>query len=204
MEILKNVDPINLTDDYDVILVGTNIYNKLCNGWQFDMKMKYPDIHKANLLTKYADESKVGKYITINDSNKPIICLLYINKSYFRPDLKKEFVEYEALEDCLHRINIEYRNKRVLCPILGVSKFDGNGDKEKLIKIFETKCPNLKLTLCDYEQISLKERKVNMIREIAKAKEKAKETKDKTEYFNLVSKRKEFDEKLKQINKLIF
>lgn len=203
IKVLKDIDPITLTEDYDVLLVGTNIYNKLANGWQFDVKMKYPKTHEVNLSTKYADEAKIGKYVTVNTTNEPVICLLYINKSYFRPDLNKCFLEYDALEECLYRINIEFKGKNILCPIIGSSQFDGNGDKDRIIGVFEKICTNINVTLCDYKQISLKDRRSDMIKKIVSAKEKAKETKDKTEYFALVQERKKFDEKIKLINKLI-
>lgn len=202
INIVKDIDPINKTDDYDVILVGTNTYGKLANGWQLDMKIKYPQIHKANLSTKYGDTSKVGKYLTIGES--PTICLLYINKGYnFRPDLDPVFLEYDALEECLYRINIEFKGKRVLAPILGSSKFDGNGDKKKIIEIFERLCTNLDVTLYDYEQISAREKTLKRIKSIMNAKSKAKETNDKTEYYKLISEKKEEEKKLKEINRLI-
>lgn len=196
INILKDIDPIDYTDDFDVILVGTNIYGKLSNGWQLDMKIKYPDIHKANLQTKYADKSKLGKYITIKNPTTPDICLLYINEGYnFRPDLNNTFVSYEALEECLYKINIEYKGKKIMCPILGHSKFDGNGDKDRLIQIFETQCPDVNVTLYDYTQTGNLERKTERIKEIVEAKHK-----DKGVYLELVKKRKEYDNNLTKIN----
>lgn len=203
VKVIKNFDPVTLTEDYDVVLVGTNIYGKLTNGWQLDMKMKYPAIHKANIETGYCDASKMGKVVSVKTETNPVVCLLYINKSCnFRPDLNPEFIDYEALEKCLYRINIEYKGKNIICPILGSSKFDGNGDKNKIIKIFEDTCTDVNVDLYDYKQISAREENLNMIRKIMEAKSNAKETNDWTEYNRLNLKQKEYNKRLKEINNL--
>lgn len=203
IKIIKDIDPITVTDEYDVILVGTNIYGKLSNGWQLDVKYKYPLVHKANLDTRYGDTSKIGKFIAVKEDEKPTICLLYINKSCnFRPDLKKEFVEYKSLEECLYRINIEYKGKKIICPILGSSEFDGNGDKEKLIDIFTRTCTDIEVDLYDYEQVGAKEKKLRDLKKIMEAKSLSKITGDRTEYKKLNLEQKEYLKRLKEINNL--
>ena len=47
MNIIKDKDPISLTDDYDVILVGTSIYCMMPNGFQSKIRFKYPEIEAA-------------------------------------------------------------------------------------------------------------------------------------------------------------
>ena len=200
---IKNINLITVTDNYDVILVGTNIYGKLSNGWQLDVKYKYPLLHKANLETRYGDVEKIGKFITVKDYEKPVICLLYINKSFnFRPDLNTEFIDYKALEECLYRINIEHRGKKIACPLLGSSQFDGNGNKEKLIDIFTRTCTDVDLDLYDYEQVSRNDKKLNDIKEIMEAKTLSKITKDRSEYKELTLKQKIYNKRLKEINNL--
>lgn len=202
IEIIKE-DLINQTDNYDVILVGTNIYGKLTNGFQLDMKMKYPDIHVANLETKYGDINKLGTFITIDSYNKPTICLLYINKGYnFRPDLTPDYLSYDALEKCLYRINIEFKGKNIASTFIGASRFDGNGDKDKILPILEKNSSNINLTLYDYHQESYPEKLLAMTKRIMDAKTEGKITKDTTLYYQLVREAKEFKSKLKKINNL--
>lgn len=197
IRVIEGLNPVNLTDNYDVVLVGTNIYGRLSNGWQLDMKVKYPEIHKANLNTKYADKEKIGKYISVTSDGSPTVCLLYItNSKVFRPDINTSYLDYDALESCLHRINIEFKGKKIICPILGSSKFDGNGDKEKIIEIFKKTCDAVDVTLYDYEQISRKDKTLSAIKEIMKAKK----DKDKTKYYALIAEKKAYEEKLREIH----
>ena len=147
LKIIKDKDPIWDTDKFDVILIGTSIYNQLNGGFQSKMKYKYPIVDEKNRETKYADFSKLGTRITIND--KPIISLMYIC-GYPRPNI--DTVDYDSLTKCLLTANAEFRGKKVMATILGSSQFDGNGDKDKCLKIIEDTTKDLDITLYDYEQ----------------------------------------------------
>lgn len=147
LKIIKDKDPIWDTDNFDVILIGTSIYNQLNGGFQSKMKYKYPMVDEKNRETKYADFSKLGTRITINDI--PIISLMYIC-GYPRPNI--DTVDYDSLTKCLLTANAEFRGKKVMATILGSSQFDGNGDKDKCLKIIEDSTKDLDITLYDYEQ----------------------------------------------------
>lgn len=147
LKIIKDKDPIWDTDNFDVILIGTSIYNQLNGGFQSKMKYKYPMVDEKNRETKYADFSKLGTRITINDT--PIISLMYIC-GYPRPNI--DTVDYDSLTKCLLTANAEFRGKKVMATILGSSQFDGNGDKDKCLKIIEDTTKDLDITLYDYEQ----------------------------------------------------
>ena len=147
LKIIKDKDPIWDTDKFDVILIGTSIYNQLNGGFQSKMKYKYPIVDEKNRETKYADFSKLGTRITINDT--PIISLMYIC-GYPRPNI--DTVDYDSLTKCLLTANAEFRGKKIMATILGSSQFDGNGDKDKCLKIIEDSTKDLDITLYDYEQ----------------------------------------------------
>lgn len=147
LKIIKDKDPIWDTDKFDVILIGTSIYNQLNGGFQSKMKYKYPIVDEKNRETKYADFSKLGTRITINDT--PIISLMYIC-GYPRPNI--DTVDYDSLTKCLLTANAEFRGKKVMATIIGSSQFDGNGDKDKCLKIIEDSTKDLDITLYDYDQ----------------------------------------------------
>ena len=147
MNIVKDKDLIWDTDNYDVILVGTSIYNLLTQGFQSKMRLKYPDILEANNSTPYADKRKYGKRLTIDGT--PIISLMYIC-GY--PHSKRDYLNYEALEHCLSTANAEFKGKNVATTILGTSLFDGNGDRERCLEIIENTTKDLNLTVYDFPQ----------------------------------------------------
>lgn len=147
LKIIKDKDPIWETDNFDVILIGTSIYNQLNGGFQSKMKYKYPIVDEKNRETKYADFSKLGTRITINDT--PIISLMYIC-GYPRPNI--DTVDYDSLTKCLLTANAEFRGKKIMATIIGSSQFDGNGDKDKCLKIIKDSTKDLDITLYDYEQ----------------------------------------------------
>lgn len=148
LNIIKDKDAIWETDNYDVVLVGTSIYNMLTNGFQSKMKVKYPEIDIANKSTGYGDRRKLGKRININEN--PTIVLMYIC-GY--PRKGTDSVEYECLEHCLTEINKEFKGKKVMSTIIGSSPFDGDGDKDRILGIFKKCCTDIDITLYDYEQL---------------------------------------------------
>ena len=156
LKIIKDKDPIWETDKFDVILIGTSIYNQLNGGFQSKIKYKYPIVDEKNRETKYADFSKLGTRITINDT--PIISLMYIC-GYPRPNI--DTVDYDSLTKCLLTANAEFRGKKIMATIIGSSQFDGNGDKDKCLTIIKDSTKDLDITLYDYEQ----KKRIDEIRE---------------------------------------
>lgn len=148
MNVIKDKDLIWDTDNYDVILVGTSIYNMLTQGFQAKMALKYPHIVEVNDSTTYADTRKYGKCMIID--GKPKIILMYM--SAFQNSLY-DVVNYEALEQCLETVNNECKGLKVASTIIGASRFDGGGDKERCLRLMLDKLKDIDLTIYDYEQV---------------------------------------------------
>lgn len=186
IKIIKNIDLFDNVKDYDIVLVGTNIYCNLSQGFQRKVMLNYPYVQEMNMSTKYADKKKLGTILECKKEDNPTFLLLYITEGNFRPDLKKDTLSYESLEKCIKLINILYKGMNIACPFLGSSRFDGNGDKDKILKIIENNSKNVNITIFDYEQKSRAE-------ELKETREK--ELKLKAEnahaYYEAVKKRKE-------------
>lgn len=154
INVIKGKDPIWDTMLYDAVLVGTNIYNYLVNGFQRKMWFRYTAIGKANDNTKYSDTSKLGKLLDITKYKNPQIMLAYIC-GY--PMENKVTVDYVAIEKCLIKADERFTGKSVMTTMLGCSQFDGNGDKERVMQIMERTVNKMDLTVYDYEQFGWRE-----------------------------------------------
>lgn len=193
LKIIEGVDLYEEIDKYDVILVGTNIYCSMSQGFQRKVMLNYPYVQDENMSTKYGDETKLGTILECKKDGKPTFVLCYINKGNFRPDLKKDYLSYESLENCLKLVNILYKGKKVACTMLGASKFDGNGDDERIFEIISHNCQSLDLTIYDYIQLSRSEE----MKKVRVSELKLKEI-DLEAYYEAVKKRKEeADERIK-------
>lgn len=148
---IEGKDLIWEVDNYDVILVGTSIYNLLTQGFQLKMAVKHPELVTANNQTPYADKRKYGKRITVDTENGPTVSLMYIC-GY--PHAKRDFLNYNALENCMATANAEFKGKRVACPFLGTSRFDGNGDPERCMEIITRKSDKMDLTIYKFLQLN--------------------------------------------------
>lgn len=161
MKIIEGKDLIWDTDKYEVILVGTSIYNMLTQGFQSKMYVKYPYIDEPNNATPYADKRKYGKRITIDSvDGNPIISLMYIC-GY--PHSKRDYLNYEALEQCLSTAAVEFKNKKMAMPIVGSSQFDGNGDKQKCLSMIEKIMGDLDVTVYDFPQFQKRVEIANLL-----------------------------------------
>lgn len=159
MEIIKDRDLILDIDKYEVILIGTSVMNALGNGFQHKMAINFPYVNEVNKLTSYGDPRKLGSVKVIpSQDNNPIFCLLYINRGNYRPDLHPDYLDYESLSKCLSLINKHFSDKKIALPILGRSKYEGNGDKEKILDIIKNELQDCKdVTIYDFPQYDYKE-----------------------------------------------
>lgn len=173
VNIIKDVEIYNHFNEYDVVLVGTNLYWSMANGVQLKVMLEYPYVYEENMKTKYADANKLGTILECTKEGEPTFCICFITKGHnFRPDLEKDYLSYEALEKSLKLVNIKYKGKRVACSLLGASRFDGNGDKERILEIFNRCLTDVDVTIYDffqksryeeYTEIRSNERKVKKI-----------------------------------------
>ena len=194
IKVIKDVDLYNHVGEFDVVLVGTNNYCMMSQGIQLNIMLNYPYVYDRNLETKYGDPEKLGTVLECASEGEPTFCLCFICGGNFRPDLQKDYLSYESLEKCLKLVNILYKGKNVATTLLGASRFDGNGDKEKILEIFNNCITDVNLTIYDYYQKSRSEQ-LNEIRN----KELEVREKDRKAYYEMVRKRKkEADERFRK------
>lgn len=188
MDVIKDKDLIWDVDKYDVILVGTSIYNLLTQGFQSKISVKYPQLVVANNSTPYADKRKYGKRINVEIENGPIVSLLYIC-GY--PHSKRDYLNYDAMENCLATSEVEFSGKKVATTFMGTSLFDGNGNKEKCFVLLDKYSKRMDLTVYDYLQLN---RRVEIAQVLRKWNPLKKTSPDK--YEELLSHRDEIIAKL--------
>ena len=186
IKIIKDVDLYDHFDEYDIILIGTNLYCTMSQGIQLKIMLNYPYVYNKNLETKYGDMDKLGTILECKSEGEPTFCLCFITKGFnFRPDLESDYLSYEALEKTLKLVNVKYKNKKIACPLLGSSRFDGNGDKEKIMEIFNNTLSDVECTIFDYFQKSRAE-EMKEVRD----NELAVKKKDRDAYYKMVGERK--------------
>lgn len=185
--IIKNKEAIYDTEEYDVVLVGVSTHNMLMGNFQGKMAIKFPIFEKVYNKTAYGDLRKLGKRITIDDlgEGKPIISLMYIC-TY--PSIKKDFIDYDALEKCLRTANAEFKGKRVMTTLLGSTRFDGKGDRQKCLNIIRKTTNDIDLYVYDYEQITLVEEARRQVGYFKKLKQQYKNDKEKLEQIKEMAK----------------
>jgi hypothetical protein len=195
INIIKDVDIYDHFSEYDAILIGTNLYCTMSQGVQLKVMLNYPYVYNKNLETKYGDKDKLGTVLECKSEGEPTFCLCFITKGYnFRPDLESDYLSYEALEKCLNLVNILYKGKNIACPLLGSSRFDGNGNEEKIYEIFNKTLTDVNVTIFDYFQKSRAE-EIKEVRERELAVKKV----DRKAYYEMVAKRKkEADERYRK------
>ena len=196
VDIITEVDLFDHVSKYDAVLVGTNINYSMRHGFQRKIALNYPYVYDSNLSTKYGDLNKMGTIIECKKNNNPIFIICYINKNFnTRPDIIKDYLDYDALEKCIKLINVIYKGKNLATTMIGCSKFDGNGDKNKVIDIIKRNSNSINITLYDYVQKS----KDEMYKEILEKEHLIKE-KDINLYYKVVAERKEKEKTLKELN----
>lgn len=154
VDIVEGTNPIGYIHLYDGVILGTNCYQVMRNGFQFELARKYPYVKEFNFKTKYGDAKKLGTVVECKDKDNPLILLCFVTFGYNFKGNDDDFFDYESLEKCLKIINILYKGKHFLTTMIGCSKFDGNANKEKILDIINNEVKDFNLTIYDYNQES--------------------------------------------------
>lgn len=155
INIVKDKPLIEDIFDYDIIIVGTGIHNALGNGFQYDVKINFPFVEETVKKTPYADKRKLGTVTVVNDT--PVFCVGFIHSGAYRKDLNPVYLDYNALTDVLTLIDENFENKRIATSFIGCSQFDGNGNKERVLNIFQQLSDRNQYFIYDYEQRDYRE-----------------------------------------------
>ena len=151
INIIENEDLIEHVSEYDVILLGANLYGTMNGGFPFDVKRRFPYVHELNISAPYGDRKRMGTILIAEEKDKPTFCLCYIV-----PIVNKNTeVSYESLEQCLKLVAALYKGKRIACPFLGASQFDGHGKKDAILNLFNKILSKEDVTIYDFEQDSV-------------------------------------------------
>ena len=185
VNIIKDVDLFEHVDEYEAVLIGTGTYCTMSQGIQLKVMLNYPYVYNKNLETKYGDPDKLGTIVQCEQEKSPRFCLCFIYEGNFRPDIKKDFLSYESLEKCLSLVNILYKGKNIATTLLGASRFDGNGNRDKIMDIFERTLTDVNVTIYDYFQKSRAE-EMKEVRDNELAVKKV----DREAYYQMVAERK--------------
>lgn len=134
---------------YTIVLVPMSANNSMNSGFAYEIGLNFPSIREKVQTTPYGDRRKFGTVSVFKDDGITFcICFMHTGGQ----SKQVEYVKYDSLADCLDLININFKGKTVASPILGSTKYDGRGDKEKIINIFKEHCTNIDLILYDYEE----------------------------------------------------
>ena len=186
INVIKDIDIYDHFNEYDAILIGTNVYCTMSQGIQLKVMLNYPYVYNKNLETKYGDVAKMGTILECVNDGEPTFCLCFITKGYnFRPDLESDYLSYESLEKCLKLVNICYRGKKIATTLLGSSRFDGNGNRDRIYEIFGNCLTDVDCTIFDYFQKSRAEE----LKEVWSKELEVKKV-DRKAFYKMVSERK--------------
>lgn len=134
---------------YTIVLVPMSANNSMNSGFAYEIGLNFPSIREKVQTTPYGDRRKFGTVSVFKDDGITFcICFMHTGGQ----SKQMEYVKYDSLADCLDLININFKGKTVASPILGSTKYDGRGDKEKIINIFKEHCTDIDLILYDYEE----------------------------------------------------
>lgn len=185
INIIKDVDLFEHVDEYEAVLIGTGTYCTMSQGIQLKVMLNYPYVYDKNLETKYGSLDKLGTILECEHEKDPKFCLCFIYEGNFRPDIRKDYLSYESLEKCLSLVNILYKGRNIATTLLGASRFDGNGDRDKIMEIFERTLTDVNVTIYDYFQKSRAE-EMKEVRDNELAVKKV----DREAYYQMVAERK--------------
>ena len=143
LTVVEGYNTINETDRFDIVMFGTNIYGEFIGGFQKEIGEKYPYVRDENIKQPYGDLRRLGTRLTIHKGEDPTFTLLYICAKNETSRVNGFYMD--AFLHSLQTANNEFRGMRVICPVIGSSKWDGKQDKQTMVSLIEQYTPDLNL-----------------------------------------------------------
>lgn len=138
---------------YDHILVGMGTNNSFSGGFAYDIGLNFPEVkEKVNETSNYLDRRLLGTTLTVGIGDIPFITLCYIHNGGYVKRPNGEYLDYDALEKCLEKMSTAFKKGKIASPIIGSSKYDGNGDKERILELYRKYFTDIDIDVYDYEQ----------------------------------------------------
>ena len=183
---------------YDYTIIPTNCYCLFCDGFTKKVRMAYPYTYEYDKRTNYADKTKLGSILEVTYLNEPKFLICYVSYGYnFRPDLIKDYLDYEALETIIKKINLLYKGKKIASTLIGCNRFDGNGDRERVMDILNRNVTDFNLTVYDYFQRRYEDEEIEWFKITRFVKEIHQELSKYLVFTDKERKKKEKERKLK-------
>lgn len=180
VDIVIDENPIRHVTEYDAVLIGTNCYQVMRNGFQAEVVKQYPYVKDCNYQTKYGDPDKLGTILECKEKDKPLFILMYVTFGYNFKGNNEDFFNYDAFGNCLRLINILYKGSDIATTMVGCTEFDGNADKQRILDIINKEVRDFNLTIYDYHQLSHGE--LNYLEYFQNLKKRYERNKAKTRY----------------------
>ena len=138
---------------YDYVLVGIGTNNSFSGGFAYDIGLNFPSIKiRVNMMSNYLDRRLMGSVALVTDRNCPSMCVCYVHNGGYRKGKNGEFIDYNALENCLRQVSSSFKGKKIASPLIGASKYDGNGDRERILDLYKKYFTESDVDVYDYEQ----------------------------------------------------
>lgn len=158
--------------NYEVVLVPMGLNNSFNSGFRSEIHANFNEIKKLECeATRYGDRRKMGTISAVEIDNLTFV-FCYMDKGGYRGG---DSVDYDALESCLFLVKKRYYGKKIASPLIGVGRYDGNGNKERVIEIlkdqFGGEDEETSINIFDF---NYGDRKLNFFHEIAEARGKFK------------------------------
>lgn len=155
---------INTVHNYDVVLIPMNINCSWSNGIRYEVALNFPYVREMESTTNYCDKRKYGTIYSV-ECDGIVFCMCYMYRTKYKKQSDPDMVNYDALEKCLYEVHKRYKKKKICLPMMGYSKFDGNGDRNKIEEIIRNTFQDNDVDVFLYEQ---RDYKLEMFHEIAK------------------------------------
>ena len=130
-------------NEIDILVHGCNCFHTMGAGIAKQIKEKYYDAYKADLLTIKGDKTKLGSYSILSINDNQYIINAYTQYYYFG----KRPINYVALRDVFKLINKNFKNLKIGIPKIGAGLGKGNWNIIK--SIIEEESTNNKI-ICYY------------------------------------------------------
>ena len=131
-----------IAGEFDVLLHGANCFNTMGAGLAYQISKIFPEAFRADLDTIKGDINKLGTYSSAESRGIRVVNCY----TQYHFGTNKINVDYDAIDKVMAKIAIDFKDKRIGIPLIGVGL--AGGDWNIISKIIEKHLPNA--TIVEY------------------------------------------------------
>lgn len=144
-------DLVRDAKNFEVIVQGCNCFCTMGSGIALQIRKAFPEAFEADKTTIRGDKTKLGTITYYRNEKHPIVVNAYTQYYFGEKDTN---ADYEAIRQCMKRIKLQFKGKKIGMPRIGAGLARGDWNIIEDIINEELDCEDVTVVVWNKDPLS--------------------------------------------------